>query len=157
MRNLTELNINRGGGPVGRAAPSDRVIQAFEQQFGLKLPAAYLALLRHSNGGHPELSSIKRIDRAGFSGWGVSRFYYLDDDKNSVESLWRRTEWLQQILGKEILPFANDGFDNQFFLDFRTDPPAVRVWVHDEEGRVDELAPHFEAFVDLLDRDPELI
>lgn len=36
MRNLSELSINEGGMPVTRAAPSERIIQEFEKQFGLK-------------------------------------------------------------------------------------------------------------------------
>src|SRR5215210_6636960 len=100
MRNLAKLNINEGGRPVERAAPSDSVIEAFELRFGLKLPDDYLALLRHANGGHPELESVLQLDRSGFTEWGVNNFYYLDEDKASFESLWRETEWLRQILGK---------------------------------------------------------
>ncbi len=65
MRNLSELNINERGKPVGRVAPSDRMIDAFESHFGLKLPTDYIILLRYANGGHPELDSFEPVGRPG--------------------------------------------------------------------------------------------
>jgi hypothetical protein len=94
MRNISELNINVGGRRVGRVAPSNEVICAFQDHFGIALPEAYLKLLRHSNGGHPELDSIEPIHRSGAAHWSVDHFYYLDDDRTSSQSLWAvMKEW----------------------------------------------------------------
>ncbi len=67
------------------------------------------------------------------------------------------TEKWQRILGKDALPFASDGGGNQFILDLKTIPPAVKVCVHDEGFRVVDLAPSFAALVDGLAVDPEMI
>jgi len=150
MRDLSELNINERGVPVARPAPADRVIDAFQSRFGLKLPADYIALLRFSNGGHPELDSFEPIGRPGAAPWAVNRFYHLDDGKDSSSSLWAATEKWQPILGANALPFASDGGGNQLFLDFKASPPAVKGCVHDENFRVVDLAPSLEKFIDGL-------
>ena len=41
MRDLSELNINEGGVPVGRPAPTEAVIGAFQARFGVVLPEGY--------------------------------------------------------------------------------------------------------------------
>jgi len=151
VRDLSELNINEGGRRVARPAPTAAIITAFQTLFGITLPEGYLKLLRHSNGGHPELDSIK----PGM--WAVDRFYHLDDDRTSTESLWFVMEHWRPILGPEVLPFATDGCGNQFVLDLNTSPPRVRVCVHDENFSMVDLASSFEAFIDALGIDPEAI
>jgi hypothetical protein len=157
VRNLSELNINERGKPVGRAAPAQSVIDAIESRFGLKLPADYVALLRYANGGHPEVDSIKPAGRPGAARWAVNRFYHLDDDRDSSSSLWAATETWQRILGKHALQFASDGGGNPFFLDLTKTPPSVKVCVHDEGFRAVDLAPSFEAFIDGLEVDPDAL
>jgi hypothetical protein len=157
VRDLSELNINERGKPVTREAPSDEVIDAFERHFGLKLPTNYVGLLRHANGGHPELDSFEPTGRLDAARWAVNRFYHLDDDKNSPSSLWMATEKWRPILGKDALPFASDGGGNQFILDVKNTQPAVKVCIHDEGFRLVDLAPFFEVFVDGLVVDPEMI
>src|SRR5215469_13672208 len=127
MRNLSELNINEGGKRVDRLAPSKEIINAFQDHFAVTLPENYLKLLRHSNGGHPELDSIEPLGRPGASRWAVDQFYHLDNDRASAVSLWTATEQWQRILGKKTIPFARDGGGNQFFLDLKTSPPSVKV------------------------------
>jgi len=157
MRNLSELNINEGGRPVPRPAPNQPVVAAFESHFGLKLPSAYSALLQHANGGHPELDSFKPIGTPGAATWSVNRFYHLDDERTSPSNLWSTTENWQRILGKSALPFASDAGGNQFFLDLGANPPTVKGCLHDERFRVVDLAPSFEAFIDNLEIDPDMI
>jgi hypothetical protein len=157
MRNLVELNINEGGKRVKRPAPTKDVIDAFQAHFAVTLPDDYLQLLRHSNGGHPELDSIEPIGRLGAARWAVNRFYHLDDDKTSTASLWLATERWRSTLGKDALPFAADGGGNQFFLDFKTSPPTVKVCVHDEGFSIMDVAPSLEAFVNALSIDPDMV
>jgi hypothetical protein len=40
-----------------------------------------------------------------------------------------------------ILPFAEDGEGNQFRLDMRASPAAVKVCVHDENFAILDIAP----------------
>ena len=157
MRNLSELNINEVGNPVRRSPPTSDVVDAFQAHFGIALPEDYLKLLRHSNGGHPELDSIQPVGRSGAARWAVNRFYHLDDDRISNSSLWVAIGRWRHILGASALPFAVDGGGNQFFFDLRTSPPKVKICVHDENFLVIEIAPSFEAFVDALSLDPDMI
>lgn len=156
MRSLSELNINEGGKPVVRPAPTKDVIDAFQAHFGFPLPEEYLRLLRYSNGGHPELDSIEPFGRPGAARWAVNRFYHLDEDRTSTASLWAAAERWRPELGTDALPFAADGGGNQFFLDFRASPPAVKVCVHDEDFAIVDIAPSLEAFIDALSIDPDM-
>jgi hypothetical protein len=157
MRDLSELNLNERGKPVKRAAPTDEVIASFEGKFGVVLPEEYLRVLSFANGGHPELDSIQPIGRQEASRWTVNRFYHLDQDKISANSLWLVTERWRPILGQNAIPFACDGGGNQFFLDFTSSPPMVRLCVHDENFSIVDIAPSFGSFIDALAADPEFV
>jgi hypothetical protein len=157
MRNLSELNLNEGGVPVSRLAPSARVVAEFESQFGITLPTAYLEFLQYANGGHPELDSFEAADPPHSSRWSINRFYHLDDDSNSPASLWMAMRRWRSILGKDALPFAADSGGNQYFLDLTREPPPVKICLHDEEFAIVQLAPTFEAFIDRLSVDPDMI
>ena len=84
MRDLGELNINEGGYPVDRVAPSYGALSKFEQALSVDLPADYKALLRFSNGGHPQLDSFDTEDGQ----WSINRFYHLTSDVEDVGGLW---------------------------------------------------------------------
>jgi hypothetical protein len=157
MRELSELNINEGGTPVRRAAPTSAAVSAFQKHFSIVLPEEYLQLLRHSNGGHPELDSIEPTGRPGAARWAVNRFYHLDNDQTSPTSLWAAMEQWKSILGKGAVPIADDGGGNQFFLDLKAIPPKVKVCIHDENFSIVDIAPSFEAFIDGLSTDPDMI
>ena len=154
MRELSELDINERGKRISRARPRAVAITSFERQFGLVLPEEYLALLNHSNGGHPKLNSI--VSAISSTRCSVSRFYHLDQDKTSPLSLWAAMETWRQILGPRRLPFATDGGGNQFVLDLNVRPGSVKLCVHDEGFRMLDVAPSFETFIDLLSCDPEM-
>lgn len=157
MRNLAELNINEGGKPVGRLAPSMEAINKFQAYFGLILPEEYIRLLRFSNGGHPELDSIEPVNRPGAARWSVNRFYHLNEDRTSAASLWAATEKWRTWLGNDALPFAEDGGGNQFFIDFKVSPPAIKVCIHDESFSIIDITPSLEAFIDALSIDPDMV
>jgi len=82
MRDLSELNINEGGEPVSRPAPSSRVVAEFQSRFGITLPGPYLQFLQYVNGGHPELDSFRGSDRPESQRWSVNRFHHLDDNSD---------------------------------------------------------------------------
>ena len=157
MRDLSELNINENGKRVTRPAPSNDVINALQARYGITLPEDYLTLLRQSNGGHPELDSIEPIGRPGSARWAVNRFYHLEHEKKSAENLWAAMDEWRPILGNNALPIAADGGGNQFFIDLETPSAAVKVCVHDENFSIVDVAPSFQAFIDGLSADPDMI
>lgn len=157
MRNFSELNINKGGRPIRRASPSKELIAEFEVKYGIKLPEGYLALLAYANGGHPELDSVQEPGREKSVRWGISRFYFIDQDRESSENLWRETEHWRPALGPTAVPFAEDGCGNPFFFDFKTSPPAIYVCIHDDNFKSVKIAPSFETLIDNLELDPDRI
>jgi hypothetical protein len=157
MRDIAELHINEGGLPVTRSAPSAEVIAAFEQEFGITIPAELIALLRHSNGGHPELDLYSPPTCDSDYKWAVNHFHFLDEDKGAIEGMWRTTAEWRHILGAHALPFANTGGGDEFFLDLSQTPARVGVTVHDENFRVVWLARSLEAFLAGLVLDPDAI
>ncbi len=157
MRDLTELNINDGGKRVNRPAPTDAVIVEFQRTFGIVLPTDYLQLLRHSNGGHPELCSLVPEGRNDDYRCSVNHFHHLSDDRTWSESLWLAMKTWRPLLGDSALPFAEDGGGNPFFLDMSVSPPAVKRCLHDENFAIVPIARSFEAFIDALAIDPDMI
>ncbi len=152
MRNLAELNLNEGGFPSPLPPPSNDEVLQFEQAFGVSLPEDLLSLLRHVNGGHPELDAV-----GGAGGeYAVNRFHHLTSTNIESESLWNAmTEW-RPVLGLQAIPFANTGGDDQFFLDCGDVPPSVKLCLHDQAMRIVQIAPTFEAFIDELSIDPDM-
>jgi hypothetical protein len=157
MRDLAELNINEGGKSVGRPAPTEELVREFEINFATKVPEEYLVLLKYSNGGGPELDNIQPIDRRDVGLWSINRFYYLDGRKNLSENLWRETALWRPILGEKAVPFAENGCGDQFFLDLSTSPPCVKLFIHDDQFKIIDIASSFEAFIDGLRLDPDRI
>lgn len=153
MRDLLELKINDGGRPVLRSPPSGEVIADFEKTLGVLLPESFKLLLKVSNGGHPELDSV-----GGANGqYSVNRFYHLTKDDRGPESLWYAAAHWRPILGNQAVPFAGDGGGNQFFLDLSDTPPSVKLCLHDRSMEIVPVSPSFEAFIDELDIDPDMI
>jgi cell wall assembly regulator SMI1 len=154
MRNLAELNIYEIGEAVGRPPPSPEVISAFERKFNVSLPSEYIELLRHSNGGYPELGTIRPFGRTDIDEWGVNHFFYLNEDRNGTASLWAATKYWQSILGERKIPFAQDAGGNAFVLDLDAVPPRVVVCIHADFETV-EIADSFAEFIDRLEIDPD--
>jgi len=157
MRDLSELNINDGGEPITRPPPSDAALREFEAAFGVELPRVYAQLLLAANGGHPEADTFAPHGTQKPERWAVNRFYHLDDDRRSPSSLWSAMERWRPTLGARAIPFANDGGGNQFFLDLSSSPPSVSVCIVDEGCRNVRLASSFDAFIDGLYIDPDMI
>lgn len=153
MRDVSELNINEGGGPVLRPPPSDELIASFEAETGLPMPMELRSFLRLVNGGHPERDSV-----GGNGGqFAVGRFYHLSAENYGPESLWYAAKHWRPVLGDKAIPFATDGGGNQFFLDLSETPSSVKLCLHDESMRIIAIAPTFETFIDELDADQDMI
>jgi len=155
MKDLQELGINDNGRVVLRRTPTDSDIQAFEAEFDLTLPVGVIQLLRHSNGGHPERNTFYPPGPERGDGVAIDHLYFLDGDDHGEESLWLATHQWRPFLGPRALPFASDGGGNQFFIDL-TDG-CVKICWHDAEMVTSLLAESFEAFVDALEIDDELV
>ncbi len=158
MRDLSELNLNEQGRPVTRSPPLPAEVAALQSRYGVDLPPEYLAFLRYSNGGHPELDCYMPPD--GFSGeqlWSVNRFYHLGQDRESVSNLFWVLERWGPILGPRALPFAADSGGKQYFLDLNRSPPPVRICINDENNRLVDVAPSFTQFIDGLALNPDMI
>jgi hypothetical protein len=145
VRDLEELNINEGGRPVKRPAPTAEHIRAFERKFGVRLAQAHVVLLKHANGGHPELNVFYKGD----CDWGVDVFLHLSDEDAHPSGLWRAMADYGGLLGEACIPFAFDGGGNVFYVDAGSVGAPVWLWLHHPPERV-FLAPSFEAFVDGL-------
>jgi hypothetical protein len=151
MRDLAELNINEGRGQrVSREPPSASAVAQFEQRFGITIPGELLALLRFSNGGHPELDSYNPSGTEDVNSFSINTFYYLTEDKVSPYSMWEAMSVWRPYIGQQALPFAEDGGGNILFLDLSAEPPAVKVCWHDENFRIGHMASSFEKLIDGL-------
>ncbi len=153
MRNLMELKINDGGKPVSLPPPTDEDVSHIEKYFGLIVPMSLISFLRFSNGGHPEVNAVGGVDGQ----YAINRFYHLTSDVKDSEGLWSAINTWRPILGNEAIPFANDGGDNQFFLDLSDSPPSVKVCLHDEGMKKIMLSKTFDEFIDGLDFDEDMI
>jgi len=147
MRDIAELNINDGGESVSRPAPSVDEIKSFEERFGILFPEGLLTLLRHSNGGCPELDSLDGDE----GDYAVDHFFHLSSDRECWESYWKAMETYQPLLGDKALPFAADGGGDPFFLDLNETPAPVMLYRHDGEYDREKLADSFGEFIDRLD------
>jgi hypothetical protein len=157
MRDFAELNLNDGGKKVDRAPPSREVIAAFEREFGVFLPPEYIHLLTYSNGGHPELDSIAPMGRRDISVRAINRFFYLNEDQESLAGLWAASRAWRPILGEKQIPIAADGGGNPFVLDMSTVPPKVSAYLLDDGLVRVDIAPSFGEFIDGLVLDPDMI
>lgn len=138
-----------------RASPSEETIAEFEKTSGLPFPAGLRELLRFANGGHPELDSVGTGEAS--TGFAVNSFYRLTREDRGFNTFWRGWEEWKGILGDKALPFAETGGGDPFFLDFSVSPPSVKICLHSRGMSVVELAPTFEAFIDSLAINPDMI
>ena len=156
MRKLEELKLRRFFRPAPPCTVAD--VAWFEQRYGVKLPAAYVALLTFTNGGWPGVNRFLPAGSKDGEVFAVNAFYHLTpphhahEKANAGESVWRSTEALRPFLGPRAVPIASDGCGNEVYLDFRSDPPSVRLSVHDPDDDV-LVADTFEKFLDLLHSD----
>jgi hypothetical protein len=161
--NIARINVNTGGDPTPGYQGDEGRFRDLEALVGKPLPASYIEFLRTHDGGHPEASSFFPPGEDDYDySHEINSFYTLSDGKSCVFNAFK--SW-RETLGEGILPIANDGGNNQIYLDLNETPPPVCMWLHDVE-ELDEngesvedflVADSFEAFIDGLTIDPNLI
>lgn len=151
LRDLSELNITENGKPVERPAPSDELVGSFREHFGIAmLDSSHIELLRHANGGRPELNCFKTGVDAESKCWVVDRFYCLDEERSTDGSLWVATEEWRKFLNRDILPFAEDEAGNPFLLDLSRVPNSVEICLREENMKIVKLCHTFQGFINGL-------
>lgn len=143
MRDISELRINVGGMPVPKTDTRMEYFRSIELKHGLNIPLAIKEFILAAGGGHPELDTI---DVAGGT-FAVDHFYSADPqdvDSNFADAV---ATWAP-ILGNLVIPIAEDGGGNQFYVDLASG--YVGICLHDESMRKVILTPSFEAFIDTL-------
>ncbi len=159
LRDLRELNMNVGGDPVDRPAPTPEEIAAVESVVAASLPATYVDFLRFSNGGQPELDTFYVSTDAGAEAWNVNSFFHISSDTDSTESVMWVYNRLRRYLPERVLPIAGNGGGDVIALDLRAGSYGhVILWVHDEPAEpLRIVSSSFEEFVGSLEVNPDYI
>jgi cell wall assembly regulator SMI1 len=157
MRGLAELQLRpRRSNPF--PTPTPEQFTAFETYFGVTLPPDYRAFLSFCNGGSTPLRAY--ADPNGGVG-EVNDFYGLGTRESDethrgetttpweIGNLWGETRIWRTLIDPRAVPFGRDGGDNQLFLDFRSQPPAVARYIF-STGNTYKIAESFADFVGLL-------
>lgn len=136
---------------------TDAMLASVEQELGFRLPRAYVALMRHQNGGVPRNTCFPtststswasdHIAISGIMGIGRTRLYSL---LGSLGSPAMQDEWGYPTFGVCLCHCPSAGHD-MVMLDYRECGPEGEprvVHVDQEFGMaVTVLAPDFERFV----------
>lgn len=152
--NLERLNLNFGGEPVKGLRGGDSQLRQLASAVGADLPLGYVAFLRHSDGGHPEIGTFRPEGAAPENKFDVDWFYSLAGPFQ--HNLMRALKDWGPTLGKGALPIGRDGGGNQIYIDF-TRSASVWLYLHDEDGKRLRIADGFEQFVAMLEADADLI
>jgi hypothetical protein len=146
MRDLEELELTESQPP-----PSPELFERLETAIGHRLPSAYRLLLLHANGGQPGTGADTFAPLGDSSErWRVNDFYPLIDDDQDTWGLLGGYRMLRGTLPEKCLPIARDAGDSEICLDFRDDPPSVKLFDYEFNYHEMFVAPTFEAFLDLL-------
>ena len=106
---------------------TDAQIAELEQHCGHALPENYKTILKNYNGGHPETRCFHVIDpETGVAGeMEIYKFFYLDSHKEIPANIWWRIENYTEFMGKNTLPFADDGVQQIYYMKWVNDVPQV--------------------------------
>lgn len=136
---------------------TDATLRAAESELGVKLPAAYVALMRHQNGGIPKRTCFPseeptswaedHVAITGIMGIGREKPYSL---LGQLGSRFMQREWGYPEFGICICDCPSAGHD-MIMLDYRAcGPDGEPSVIHVDQERdfaVTPLAPDFETFI----------
>ena len=160
MRDLSELKM-RPLRHIGRGL-DEQILQAFQEHFRIALPPRYVAFLRFCNGGRPRLCEFPRENPAAgeiYTLFGLGT-RAADDAARSAsptawdfENLWGETRARRPVLPDSVAPFGADDGGSVFYLDCALGDAAPVMRLTGWSRAVDQIAPSFEALIDML-REP---
>src|SRR5579863_1590229 len=111
--NVKRINLNFGGIPSHGYVGDFRCLEKISADMNVNIPDDYVAFLRHSNGGHPEVGSFS-LGRNDANLFDVDFFYATDTPGvECVEDIYFK--W-KDTLGNRALPIGRDGGGNQIYL-----------------------------------------
>lgn len=137
--------------------PTDELISSVEEELGYKLPAAYITLMKHQNGGVPHNTSFPTDDATswaedhiaitGIMGIGRDKSYSICGELGSPFMI---EEWGYPDIGVVICDCPSAGHD-VVMLDYRHcgkdgEPEVIHV-DQEDDYEITFLAPDFETFI----------
>ena len=143
--------------------PTDELIASIEKELGYKLPASYIALMQHSNGGIPVNTCFPttegtswapdHIAISGIMGIGRDKSYSLCGGSGSAFMI---DEWGYPNIGVVICDCPSGGHD-VVMLDYRRcgkgGEPEVVIVDQEQDYAITFLAKDFETFISGLVHD----
>jgi hypothetical protein len=142
---------------------TDAMVREAEQELGFRLPASYIELMKHRNGGIPVKKCHRTRER---SSWAedhiaINGIYGLDRDREYslcgyfCSRFWE-TEWEYPHIGIYICDCPSAGHD-MVCLDYRYcgpdgEPQVVHI-DNESDNKITFVARNFESFIRGLDDD----
>jgi cell wall assembly regulator SMI1 len=148
MRNLKQLKFHENE----RQPPTDEQIRRIEAHFEIRLPRDLVKLLRFSNGGSPELNDFLPQGGQEHSRNLMNAFCFLNDNKRNHYGMWAMTRVWRQATGCNVLAIGESPGGDGILLSFDTNPPCVKVCIHDNDFEMVHVADSFGEFIDLLEQ-----
>lgn len=153
--NIARLNINVGGRPTPGFGGDAAAFLELGRLVGGDLPPSYIELVRHADGGHPEVGSCyPQGVQPGGELFDLDCFYALAnpavENVRDVHARWGG------ILGSGMLPLGRDGGGNQVYVSLRETPASVWLYRH-ENGQRLKLANSLDTFIESLTPNPDFV
>ncbi|TWB23968.1 SMI1/KNR4 family protein [Nitrospirillum bahiense] len=152
---IKRLNINFGGTPSPGYQGGDAAINDVAALVHSALPSSYINFIKEADGGHPEIGSFAPVGGDAGNLFDIDLFYSFGDSRGTnIKAALAR--W-GSILGQNALPIGRDGGGNQIYIDLTNGGQSVWIFLHDEENHRLKIANDFEAFIGLLQENPDFI
>ncbi len=162
-RKLEELGGELHG---SRAADPEKEVEALEKRLGTRLPSTYRRMLIEY-GGDIFLSNGALFYTEEPSPWAgengeeameLDGFYGVGQHHTTLSGMIDSLSGVDQMLPDGVIPIGDSPFGNQICLAIAGDDNgAIYFWDHEyEEGTgLYRAAPSFDAFLEMLEPDPE--
>lgn len=113
----------------------DKIIQEFENKFGVEFPKDYIECVRYNQGALPEPCFFKVNEKERIFG------ELLSFEINSKGNIYNTYTRIREGLPKKVIPFATDPSGNFICFDYvdgETEPKIV-FWYHEISVAEDDL------------------
>lgn len=134
-------------------ALDEQKINAFENEFGCKLPESYKAFLLKWNGGYANFGAFKYIDRNEEIIGGAHRFLGITSIEHRYSIQRHLIEFREDGFPLNLIPIAEDGGGNFLFLSAdEPDKGKIFYWMHeiDPKEGIFFVANNFDEFLAML-------